>query len=77
MTRDAVGPGVTAYYGSYAFRGRNGIAFHIERGLTGGWNGTVHEAEFDIQDDTLSLLSSRGSLTGSDYSHLTWRRLCE
>ena len=77
ITRDEVGPGVIAYYGSYALHGHESIDFHIERGLTGGWKRTDREAEFSITDNTLSLVSSYRSLTGSDYSHLTWRRICE
>jgi hypothetical protein len=77
ITQDSVGPGVIAYYGNYALRGRDSIDFHIERGLTGGWKRAAREAEFNITSNKLSLVSSQRSLTGSDYSHLTWRRICE
>lgn len=77
ITRDAVGPGVIAYYGSYSLHGRNSIDFHIERGMTGGWKRTDREAEFNVVGNELRLVSSHRSLTGSDYSHLTWRRICE
>jgi lipocalin-like protein len=77
MTRDALGPGTVAYYGNYSLREPNIVAFHIERGLTGRWKHFDREAEFHLTDDKLSLVSSFRSLTGSDYSHLTWHRLCE
>jgi hypothetical protein len=77
ITQNMVGPGTIAYYGSYALSGRNVITFHIDHGLTGGWKKSGREAEFGFEDNNLHLVSSFSSLTGSDYSHLTLRRICE
>jgi hypothetical protein len=77
MTHDAVGPGTLAYYGTYVVDETQTIRFHIAHGLTDGWKNALREAAFDLAADGMSLVSSFGSLTGSDYSHLTWRRLCD
>ncbi len=75
ITRDAVGPGVIAYYGRYIIRERNTVAFRVEHGLTDGWKRSDREAEFEIAGDKMSLVSCVHSLTGSEYSHLTLGRL--
>ncbi len=77
ITHEMAGPGTLAYYGSYAVDDRKRIHFHIENGLTGGWKDSVREAQFDLAVDKMTFVSSFSSLTGSDYSHLIWRRLCE
>ncbi len=77
ITGNAAGPGTIACYGSYVLREHNRIYFHIEHGLTEGWKDAVREATFGFDDNKLSLVSSFNSLTGSDYSHLTWERICD
>ena len=77
MTAASVGPGTLAYYGTYTVDETQTIRFRILNGLTGGWKNAVREATFDLSGGKLSLVSSFGSLTGSDYSHLTWKRLCD
>jgi hypothetical protein len=71
MTHDTVGPGTLAYYGTYTVDETQAIRFHIAHGLTDGWKNAVREGAFDLAADGMSLVSSFGSLTGSDYSHLT------
>jgi Lipocalin-like domain len=77
ITREAAGPGMIAYYGRYMIGERNTVTFRIEHGLTEGWKRSDREAEFKLAGDRMSLVSSFRSLTGSDYSHLTLRRICE
>jgi hypothetical protein len=77
MTKDVVGPGTLAYYGTYTIDETRTIRFRIMHGLTDGWKNAVREAQVDFVGDSMSLVSSFGSLTGSDYSRLTWRRLCD
>ncbi len=77
MTLASVGPGTLAYYGTYTVDETQTIQFHIAHGLTDAWKNAVREATFDLSADRMSLVSSFGSLTGSDYSHLIWRRLCD
>jgi hypothetical protein len=77
MTAEMVGPGTLAYYGTYTVDETQMIRFHIRNGLTQGWMNADREASFELSDDRMSLVSSFGSLTGSDYSHLTWKRLCD
>ncbi len=77
VTRDELGPGMIAYYGSYLLSEDHKVHFHIDRGLTGAWKRFDREAEFDLTGNKLSLVSSFRSLTGSDYSHLTLERICE
>ena len=77
VTPETVGPGMVAYYGKYIVDEARTISFHVENGLTDGWTRDPREAAFDLDHDTMSLVSSYRSLTGSDYSHLRWRRLCD
>jgi len=77
MTPASVGPGTLAYYGTYTVDETQTIRFHIAHGLTDAWKNAVREATFDLSADRMSFVSSFASLTGSDYSHLTWRRLCD
>jgi Lipocalin-like domain len=76
MTRDAVGPGTIAYYGSYTLHAHDAVSFRIEHGVTAGWKHSDREAHFDLEDNKLNLVSTFSSLTGSDYSHLQWERIC-
>src|SRR5262249_22537680 len=77
MTHATAGPGTLAYYGTYAIDETQTIHFHITNGLTDGWRNADREATFDLAAGDLNLVSSFGTLTGSDYSRLTWRRLCD
>jgi hypothetical protein len=77
ITAEMVGPGTLAYYGTYTVDETQTIRFRIINGLTQGWKNADREATFELSDDRMSLVSSFGSLTGSDYSHLTWKRLCD
>jgi hypothetical protein len=77
MTAEMVGPGTLAYYGTYTVDETQAIRFHIRNGLTQGWSNADREASFELSDDKMSFVSSFGSLTGSDYSHLIWKRLCD
>jgi hypothetical protein len=77
VTAGTVGPGTLAYYGTYTVDETQTIRFHIRNGLTQGWKDADREASFELSGDTMSFVSSFGSLTGSDYSRLTWRRLCD
>ena len=77
VTAETVGPGTLAYFGTYTVDETQAIRFHIRNGLTQGWKNADREASFELSGGTMSLVSSFGSLTGSDYSHLTWKRLCD
>ncbi len=77
ITHQMAGPGTLAYYGRYAVDNRKRIHFQIENGLTAGWKDSAPEAQFDLAVDRMTFVSSFSSLTGSDYSRLIWRRLCE
>ncbi len=77
LTRDKLGVGMIAYYGSYMLAKDRKIYFRIERGVTGAWNHSEREAEVERKGNKLILVSSFRSLTGSDYSHLTLERISE